>query len=66
MNQSLTCCFIIWDNTCYHEQDTAETQVLVYEHLIILESQLQNARSLTLQIHHFVTGGNGASDSGRI
>lgn len=33
--------------------------------LIILESQLQNARSSTLQIYHLVTGGNGSNDGGR-
>lgn len=40
--------------------------MLVYEHLIIFESQLLNARSLTLQIYHFVTGSNSSDDGGRI
>lgn len=40
--------------------------MLVYEHLIILESQLQNARSLTLQIYYFVTGSNGSNNGGRM
>lgn len=33
--------------------------------LIILESQLQNARSLTLQMYHIVTGSNDSNDGGR-